>query len=70
MFAAVAYLIFCAACTLLAFQRHPIYGFYFYLTWMPTYLERVRGFSSTKLGVLAGAPMVACMIADVTGGHQ
>ncbi len=31
MFAAVAYLIFCAACTLLAFQRHPIYGFYFYL---------------------------------------
>lgn len=44
------------------------YGFYFYLTWMPTYLERVRGFSSTALSVFAGAPMVACMIADVTGG--
>jgi ACS family glucarate transporter-like MFS transporter len=44
------------------------YGFYFYLTWMPTYLERVRGFSSTKLSLFAGAPMVACMIADVTGG--
>ena len=44
------------------------YGFYFYLTWMPTYLERVHGFHSTTLSLLAGAPMVACMIADVTGG--
>lgn len=44
------------------------YGFYFYLTWMPTYLERVRGFESTALSLFAGAPMVACMIADVTGG--
>jgi len=44
------------------------YGFYFYLTWMPTYLERVRGFSSTALSLFAGAPMVACMIADLTGG--
>ena len=31
MFAALAYLLLCAACTLLAFKRHPIYGFYFYL---------------------------------------
>jgi MFS transporter, ACS family, glucarate transporter len=44
------------------------YGFYFYITWLPTYLERVRGFSSTELSLFAGAPMVACMIADVTGG--
>ena len=44
------------------------YGFYFYLTWMPTYLERVRGFESTTLSLFAGAPMVACMIADVSGG--
>ena len=44
------------------------YGFYFYLTWMPTYLERIRGFSSTSLSLFAGAPMVACMIAGVTGG--
>jgi len=35
---------------------------------MPTYLERVRGFSSTALSLFAGAPMVACMIADLTGG--
>ena len=44
------------------------YGFYFYLTWMPTYLERVRGFKATDLGLFAGAPMVACMVADLTGG--
>lgn len=44
------------------------YGFYFYLTWMPTYLERERGFTSTQLSLFAGAPMVACMIADLTGG--
>lgn len=31
MTAAIAYLIFCAACTVLAFKRHPAYGFYFYL---------------------------------------
>jgi O-Antigen ligase len=31
MIAAAAYLIFCAACSVLAFVRHPIYGFYFYL---------------------------------------
>ena len=43
------------------------YGFYFYLTWMPTYLERIRGFKATDLGLFAGAPMVACMVADLTG---
>ncbi|MDH3314182.1 MAG: O-antigen ligase family protein [Gammaproteobacteria bacterium] len=31
MYSATAFLIFCAACTVLAFVRHPIYGFYFYL---------------------------------------
>ena len=31
MVAALAFLLLCAACTLLAFTRHPIYGFYFYL---------------------------------------
>jgi MFS family permease len=44
------------------------YAFYFYLTWMPTYLERIRGFKATDLGLFAGAPMVACMVADLTGG--
>ncbi len=31
MIAPLAYLILCAVCTLFAFKRHPIYGFYFYL---------------------------------------
>ena len=44
------------------------YGFYFYITWMPTYLQRERGFSALNLGVFSGLPMVACMISDVLGG--
>ncbi len=31
MYFAAAFLIFCVACSVLAFVRHPIYGFYFYL---------------------------------------
>jgi len=31
MYVAIAFLIFCVVCTVLAFARHPIYGFYFYL---------------------------------------
>jgi hypothetical protein len=31
MLSAIAFLIFCTACMVLAFYRHPIFGFYFYL---------------------------------------
>ncbi|WP_280154025.1 O-antigen ligase family protein [Piscinibacter sp. XHJ-5] len=31
MFAALAYVLFCALCTVYAFKRHPIWGLYFYL---------------------------------------
>ncbi len=34
------------------------YGFYFNITWLPTYLEKARGFSSTGLGLLAGLPLI------------
>jgi ACS family glucarate transporter-like MFS transporter len=44
------------------------YGFYFYITWLPTYLEKARGFSSMKLGVLAGLPLILSMAADLGGG--
>lgn len=44
------------------------YGFYFFLTWMPTYLARERGFASTKLGLMASLPFIACVIADIFGG--
>lgn len=44
------------------------YGFYFYITWLPTYLEKERGFTSTTLGVLAGMPMILSVLADLFGG--
>jgi len=44
------------------------YGFYFNITWLPIYLEKARGFSSTGLGVLAGLPLVLSAIADLVGG--
>src|SRR5438105_5016466 len=31
MYFATVFVLFCAACTVLAFIRHPIYGLYFYL---------------------------------------
>ena len=33
------------------------YGFYFYITWLPTYLEKARGFTAVRLGILAGLPL-------------
>ena len=44
------------------------YGFYFYITWLPTYLEKVRGFSGMKGGLLAGMPMLLSVVADLLGG--
>src|SRR6266487_4672859 len=44
------------------------YGFYFYITWLPTYLEKARGFTSVKLGLLAGLPLILSVLADLVGG--
>jgi sugar phosphate permease len=44
------------------------YSFYFFITWLPTYLENARGFTSTTLGVMAGLPLLASVIADFLGG--
>jgi MFS family permease len=44
------------------------YGFYFNLTWLPTYLEKARGFQDPALGVLAGLPLILSAMADLTGG--
>jgi MFS family permease len=43
------------------------YGFYFYITWFPTYL-RNQGFSSTTLSVLSGLPLILSVAADLLGG--
>jgi MFS family permease len=44
------------------------YGFYFYITWLPTYLEKVRGLGAMKLGLLAGLPLLLSVLADLGGG--
>lgn len=44
------------------------YGFYFYITWLPTYLENVRGMKATQLGLLAGLPLLLSVLADLLGG--
>jgi MFS transporter, ACS family, glucarate transporter len=44
------------------------YGFYFFITWLPTYLENERGFTATTLGVMAGLPLVMSAAADLFGG--
>jgi MFS transporter, ACS family, glucarate transporter len=45
-----------------------VYGFNFYVTWLPTYLKTARGFTSFKLGILAGLPFILSLLADVLGG--
>jgi MFS family permease len=44
------------------------YGFYFYITWLPTYLEKVRGMKDVQLGFLAGLPLLLSVVADLFGG--
>jgi len=44
------------------------YGLYFYLTWLPTYLIRVLGFSLLSGGVFAALPFLMAGLANLTGG--
>jgi len=45
------------------------YGFYFNITWLPTYLKETRAFSSVfLLGLLAGLPLILSSVADLLGG--
>jgi len=45
-----------------------IYGWYFYLTWLPTYLLRARGFELGTVGWLAALPFVAIAAGSLAGG--
>ncbi len=45
-----------------------IYGWYFYLTWLPTYLLRARGFDLAHAGWLAALPLVAIGVGVLAGG--
>jgi len=45
-----------------------IYGWYFYLTWLPTYLLRARGFELRSVGWLASLPLLAIAFGVLAGG--
>ncbi len=44
------------------------YGFYFLITWLPSYLEQQRGFQAGSLSLFAGLPLLMSVVADLTGG--
>ena len=45
-----------------------IYGWYFYLTWLPTYLLRARGFELRSVGWLAALPLLGIAVGVLAGG--
>src|SRR5262249_1279095 len=45
-----------------------IYGWYFYLTWLPTYLLRARGFDLASVGWLAALPLLGIALGSLLGG--
>src|SRR5262245_19731088 len=45
-----------------------IYGWYFYLTWLPTYLLRGRGFDLSAVGWLAALPLIGIASGSLLGG--
>jgi MFS family permease len=45
-----------------------IYGWYFYLTWLPTYLLRARGFDLKAVGWLAALPLLSIAAGSLAGG--
>jgi sugar phosphate permease len=45
-----------------------VYGWYFYITWLPTYLLRARGFDLHAVGWLAALPLLAVAAGSLLGG--
>lgn len=45
-----------------------IYGWYFYLTWLPQYLLRARGFDVRQAGWLSALPLVGIAVGVFAGG--
>jgi ACS family glucarate transporter-like MFS transporter len=54
-----------AVCLMYGFA---IYGWYFYITWLPTYLLRERGFDLAAVGWLAALPLLSIAAGVVAGG--
>lgn len=45
------------------------YGFYFFITWLPTYLAQAHGMKGAELAIFSGLPLLLSVIADLTGGE-
>lgn len=45
------------------------YVFWFYISWLPTYLERVQGYALNRVGFMAALPYIAGGIAVLLGGR-
>lgn len=46
------------------------YGFYFLITWLPSYLEQQRGYQPGAMSLFAGLPLLLSVAADFTGGFS
>lgn len=44
------------------------YGFYFCITWLPTYLTERHGLTGEALGLAAGLPLILSVFSDLFGG--
>ena len=44
------------------------YGFTFFVTWLPTYLQREKGLAGLTLSLLSGAPLLLSAAGDLAGG--
>jgi ACS family glucarate transporter-like MFS transporter len=45
-----------------------IYGWYFYLTWLPTYLVEARGLDLRQMGILSSLPLLGIAVGVAAGG--
>jgi MFS transporter, ACS family, glucarate transporter len=45
------------------------YGFYFYVTWLPTYLQQARGLNVKTSALLAGMPMLLAGAGTLASGY-
>ena len=45
------------------------YGFYFFITWLPTYLAQAHGMKGAEWAIFSGLPLILSFAADLTGGE-
>jgi nitrate/nitrite transporter NarK len=53
---------------LMAMYHFLLYGAYFYMSWMPEYLEKGRGIAKEDLGWMTSLPFVVGMLGCLAGG--